>query len=706
MPGGVQSIPRAHLSLRYISEVGRMIIGHHQTDPGEIKEADKIANEKVLLEMDDDDDGDEDHNHRSGGHELESSIHDLSPSLWHGLDVWRCCVHLSTGLKEGLHALALCGSGVASENWVDAATALQVIGEAAKSNLSVLRTLQNLGKGIIPVQNLDDSDMKDSQFDSSESKEHTLANELDSIISNISLDSSAQEEEFPELEEEEEDTEEEMEEKKRSWSSDALLPRHLKSGEEGTHSKSSRHASMTALVGTPQAVKEEDLSGESIDGRITEQSSHGSIADISTGEESLDSAGGINPNNVEVTSTDDSDLAPGDNSGTDAMREDVTQMKSLKATPTVKREVTWDENLTEKSSSRGHSGGYNPSRSSMRSGTRSPKSVTIDPVPNTAYYAEIGTSLPSGGRASQATSMTSYTNIPVPDVPGIHGWRWEVVFNYTEVMTALCLHGNTANIQKIALLGNGKQKVKKYKDDDSKILESAGLLDMVEFHASTETGEKGQSDWSWRIRYAAVQGLVKICRCVQGDKCREGLRTVAWNALMRCHSKERDDRVLEAFKVGQVEAELEAKRKENQSDSPVENLNAKLAAGLASIYLPPLPPPVQSPKPMTTRKQQRKSPIPSVKPTGRTKMRPTLREEVMMSMALHEPQVNYNMRTSLDLKRIVEDQWRKELQNKLEEEEKENEKELEKKQQREEERQKEIDAKRIEKLKKKPVSSK
>ncbi|XP_077867334.1 transmembrane protein 232-like [Saccoglossus kowalevskii] len=41
--------PGAHLSLRYISEVGKMIIGDHKADPGEIKEADKIADEQAAL---------------------------------------------------------------------------------------------------------------------------------------------------------------------------------------------------------------------------------------------------------------------------------------------------------------------------------------------------------------------------------------------------------------------------------------------------------------------------------------------------------------------------------------------------------------------------------------------------------------------------------------------------------------------------------
>ena len=62
----------------------------------------------------------------------------------------------------------------------------------------------------------------------------------------------------------------------------------------------------------------------------------------------------------------------------------------------------------------------------------------------------------------------------------------------------------------------------------------------------------GPNDWSWRIRYAAIQGLVKICRCCAGEATKEGMRTVAWNSLLRAHSLERDSRVFEALKVGQV----------------------------------------------------------------------------------------------------------------------------------------------------------
>ena len=69
----------------------------------------------------------------------------------------------------------------------------------------------------------------------------------------------------------------------------------------------------------------------------------------------------------------------------------------------------------------------------------------------------------------------------------------------------------------------------------------------------------GPNDWSWRVRYSAIQGLVKLCRCCAGDATKEGLRTVAWNTLLKAHSLEKDLRVLEALKVGQVSVQLRTK---------------------------------------------------------------------------------------------------------------------------------------------------
>lgn len=64
--------------------------------------------------------------------------------------------------------------------------------------------------------------------------------------------------------------------------------------------------------------------------------------------------------------------------------------------------------------------------------------------------------------------------------------------------------------------------------------------------------EMSQSDWSWRIRFAAMQSLARICRDLKGDQAREGLRSLAWNSLLKANAKEKDLRVTEALKVSQV----------------------------------------------------------------------------------------------------------------------------------------------------------
>ena len=122
------------------------------------------------------------------------------------------------------------------------------------------------------------------------------------------------------------------------------------------------------------------------------------------------------------------------------------------------------------------------------------------------------------------------------------------------------------------------------------------------------------------MRYSAIQGLVKLCRCCASDPNKEGLRTVAWNTLMRAHAMERDTRVLEALKVGQVDASIEKLLSQHLVVAPA-SLGGKLATGLTSLYLPPLPPAV----PHQTKKRPEGKKIQVNHPTGRKPMRTSLK---------------------------------------------------------------------------------
>ena len=54
---------------------------------------------------------------RSGISAVSRSVHDLTPTLWHALDVWRCVTVTGKSVDEALYSLARCGLGMSLESW-------------------------------------------------------------------------------------------------------------------------------------------------------------------------------------------------------------------------------------------------------------------------------------------------------------------------------------------------------------------------------------------------------------------------------------------------------------------------------------------------------------------------------------------------------------------------------------------------------------
>lgn len=78
------------------------------------------------------------------------------------------------------------------------------------------------------------------------------------------------------------------------------------------------------------------------------------------------------------------------------------------------------------------------------------------------------------------------------DTPGINGWHWEVAITYTDILCDICLHGGTAGIQKMALMGVNRELTDPFQRGYVSIpLISAGLLDLAFFHAANETRDGG-----------------------------------------------------------------------------------------------------------------------------------------------------------------------------------------------------------------------
>ncbi|XP_059154117.1 transmembrane protein 232-like [Physella acuta] len=571
--------PNALLSLQFIIEVGKIILTEQQSNSsngqneGKLKDVQKhnikalnLAT-KDLYERQNRDDS------RSvGSGAISSSVHDLSPTLWHALDVWRCTSGIGGGLADALRALAHCGLGLATETWIDGVVAIQILGEAAKNNIAVLKVLQHLAKGEI-------------------NPDYLFSPPLSGRSSSTETSSSSQ------------DTTE--------------------TGEEHSFSIISEELSNSSLSDIFERSEEEE-----------KKSAH-----------SLDSDDFHNSLNKSESSSETT------NGNADISSNKTKEKFKIHETHLHSGEVQQNSNK----------------RNSQGSQLKDQSKTTLD-----------GCHL---------------TNIPINTVPGITGWHWEVAVTYTEVLANIVLHGSSSVIQKLALVGDNNDVEtllhQSHKSCLVKSIPSAGLLDFVFFKLDNAISDEGAEELCWKVRYGAIQGLEKICRGLAGDKLREGLHSAAWNFLLKANSQEKDVRILEALKIEKIE--LPSVKQQDpivREQSPT--VGMRIASGLSMIYLPPLPPPLTAtPIRRATPKQDNLVFVKHAnKEEEKKPKRTTLRQEIDLATALYEKAPDYNTRKSYDLRRVVEDQWRKELQAKLQEEEQEKLKMLAEKQKNLEEKQK------------------
>ncbi|GFS04933.1 transmembrane protein 232-like isoform X1 [Elysia marginata] len=641
--------PNALLSLRFVMEVGKIILADSQLEPGDVKEGDRMdrlpgapkhnLEELSLVTRDlyEQRQVEDTRSVHSGA--ISSSVHDLSPTLWHALDVWRCTNSVSGGLRDALKALAHCGLGLASETWVDGIVAIQILGETAKSNLAATKVLHRLAQGLKITE-----DLLTPPLSSRSGR---------SDIFSISSDG----------------------EGGREGESRNMLPDHygVDGGNDGYDDKN-QMVSQASMYSSKASLS--DIYERSEEGEAGEKPRLAGNNTNSSGQSDRSEAA-LSSKHTEPGSEQSTKTTPKQASGPD---QDI----SVDATRNVNREVSFDEAALQKSSPPQNltdlraqgSGGPNLSGHRSQQDTKL-SSRSLDPNRGTGWRAEAGSEFKSG-RASDASSVQTFTNMPLSDVPGLVGWHWEVALTYTEILADIVLYGSSAGIQKFALVGMGTAAQGRSGPEAYSTLNmvggqlsSAGLLDLAYFTAPHEANDGGPNDWSWRIRYGAIRALVRVCRCLEGDKVREGLRTAAWNCLLTANSREKDGRVLEALKVGQVHSNSSKLLDIPHKQRPA-SLGARIAKGLSQIYLPPIPPPSGAIVAGKTVPKQRPRPVLRAAPPTKTitqPLRTSLKQELDLATALYEQAPDYNTRKTFDLHRIVEDQWRKELQAKLEEEE-------------------------------------
>ncbi|XP_059825493.1 transmembrane protein 232 isoform X2 [Hypanus sabinus] len=249
---------------------------------------------------------------------------------------------------------------------------------------------------------------------------------------------------------------------------------------------------------------------------------------------------------------------------------------------------------------------------------------------------------------------------------------------YCCILGDICLHGSTPEIQKAALIGC--EISSKSADRNN----TPGLLDLLQ----TQPAATYEQRSCWWIRYGAAYSLGKVCHILHGDRNREGMRNVAWKALQKHQSLEQDTRVLTAIKVAEAELNgpinpfinISSKTSSPKHSVAVCSLGWRIVNVLSQLCLPPVVPYIPLPRLLPQRPILTRPSIQKKMNVDRKKVHLSLRQEIILAQAGHMSLPNFNTRADFDLRRIVEDQWRKELHFKMEEEEKSRHLQLEEKQ--------------------------
>ncbi len=166
----------------------------------------------------------------------------------------------------------------------------------------------------------------------------------------------------------------------------------------------------------------------------------------------------------------------------------------------------------------------------------------------------------SGGINSQFeanTSSTIYNNtnslsdksLYTSKKNEIDTWNWELACLFVDILADICINSLQAAIKKKALYGFHKDAKEAVKSRFIKPhLHGYGILDTAKFQIKVDENEE---DWSWKVRYASIKALVRICKSLQ-SKDWEELRQTCWSCLVIFQETETNAYVLEALKVGQV----------------------------------------------------------------------------------------------------------------------------------------------------------
>ncbi|XP_056393452.1 transmembrane protein 232 isoform X2 [Hyla sarda] len=294
--------------------------------------------------------------------------------------------------------------------------------------------------------------------------------------------------------------------------------------------------------------------------------------------------------------------------------------------------------------------------------------------------------------------LTTFQRQPLISTLGTYPGPLDIINVYTMVLAGICLHGATSEIQKHAFIG--------FQSENTWIMESteASLNGLLHFNPPN-TSDSDQLKWI--IHYCTVYNLAKICHELQWDASRDGLKNAICKALDKWRSVQNSTQVLDAEKVAEAEVNgptnpfISATAKTlsaTESLAFFQHVGCRLASALSQQFLPPVVPYIPTPRKPFQKQVPRKVLDVTEHSMDKKTSRLSLRQELVQKGPSLTPPLDFFTRASMDLQKVIEDQWAKELLIQMKEEEEEMKKEKQEKQKKEEEQSNEKIRKREQKL--------
>lgn len=154
---------------------------------------------------------------------------------------------------------------------------------------------------------------------------------------------------------------------------------------------------------------------------------------------------------------------------------------------------------------------------------------------------------------------------------GWRSWSWQLIYLLCECLTSICIGTNQAYIKRTVLFGTetSSDNILAYVRDlqlpmgehktitDSSTAhtydDNVCLMQMLNYRASNEQGKvKTNDDQAWRVRYMGLLCMSQIYKHLQTEPRYKTLSNLLWMFIHEYEKYERDDRILEALKVGRV----------------------------------------------------------------------------------------------------------------------------------------------------------